>query len=273
MQTNVSNGVPEKNTVEFRKICKFFPGVRALDDISFSAESGHVYAIVGENGAGKSTLLKILNGDYEMTSGELLLNDTVKHFKAPKEAIAEGISVIYQERQIVQHLSVSENVFLGAWISNQFGMVDFAEMNRRTQEVIDTLNLPIDAETKVRDLSIAHQQMVEIMKAYVRDAKVIAFDEPTASLSESEITILFDIIRRLQKQGKIIFYVSHRMAELQQIADRVIVFKDGKLVGVSDLDCVTNDDLIRMMVGRDLGNLFNDLDHIPVSYIIYINID
>lgn len=248
------------HTVEFRHICKYFPGVRALNDISFFAESGFIYAIVGENGAGKSTLLKILNGDYDMTSGELLLNGTPMHFRAPKDAIDAGISIIYQERQVVQHMTVAENVFLGNWITKKGVGVDFAEMNRQTQQVIDVLNLPFRPDVRVRELSIAHQQMVEIMKAYVRDTKVVAFDEPTASLSETEIEILFGIIRRMREEGKVVFYVSHRMAEIEQIADKAIVFKDGRMVDMVDRASVTNEDLIRMMVGRDLGNIFQNLE-------------
>ncbi|HHW93084.1 MAG TPA: sugar ABC transporter ATP-binding protein [Clostridiaceae bacterium] len=246
------------NSVEFKNISKFFPGVIALNDVSFRAESGRVYAIMGENGAGKSTLLKIMNGDYTMTHGEMLLNDTPVKFQSPKEAIDAGISVIYQERQIVEHLSVAENVFLGSW-KRRHGFIDYDEMNRKAQEVIDKLNLPFSPEIKVGELSIAHQQMVEIMKAYVRDAKFIAFDEPTASLTDTEIDTLFAIIERMKCEGKVIFYVSHRLAEIDMIADVIVVLKDGALVGVVEQCDTTHDELIRMMVGRDLGDIFGKL--------------
>ena len=229
-----------ENYVEFRNISKFFPGVRALSDISFKAESGCVYAFLGENGAGKSTLLKILNGDYQPDEGEYIINGEVKHFLTPKEAIAGGVSVIYQERQILMDMTVAENVFLGDWPKNKRGAIDFALMNEKTAQIIDRFGLENMApDMKVRDLSIAMQQMVEIMKAVNRESQIIAFDEPTASLSDSEITILFHIIRELQSEGKVIFYVSHRMHEISQIAQKVIVFKDGCLVGIVDEEAVT----------------------------------
>ncbi|MEG1491569.1 MAG: sugar ABC transporter ATP-binding protein [Oscillospiraceae bacterium] len=249
----------EKNTIEARDICKYFAGVRALDHISFSAESGRVYAIVGENGAGKSTLLKIMNGDYQMTSGEILLNGEVQHYSTPKDAIDAGISIIYQERQIVGDMTVAENIFLGSWVLNKGKFVDFTTMAERTREVIKEFGLPIEADERVNKLSTAYQQMVEIMKAYVRDAKVIAFDEPTASLTDSEIDVLFRIIKKLKSEGKIIFYVSHRMKEIEEIADDVIVFKDGTLVACVKSSDVTSKDLVKMMVGRDLGDIFSSL--------------
>lgn len=251
---------PAKNVVEFREICKYFPGVRALDRISFRAESGQVYAFVGENGAGKSTLLKILNGDYTMTSGKVLLNGREQHFTCPKDAIEAGISVIYQERQVILDMTVAENVFLGSWARGKDRLIDYNRMLAETRKVIEEFGVSIDPAARVRTLSTAHQQMVEIMKAYIRNAKVIAFDEPTASLTDNEIDVLFRIIRKLRAQGKIVFYVSHRMKELEQIVDRVIVFKDGQLVAEVDRQECTNQDLIRMMVGRDLGDLFQSLE-------------
>lgn len=262
----------EQNKIEVRSISKYFAGVRALDGISFTAESGYVYAIVGENGAGKSTLLKIMNGDYQMTSGELLLNGEVQHFAAPKDAIAAGISVIYQERQIVANMTVAENMFLGTWLCKKTGFVDYASMNREARRVIEEFGLPIDPDEKVKDLSIAYQQMVEIMKAYVRDARVIAFDEPTASLTDAEIEVLFHIIHKLKDEGKIIFYVSHRMKEIEQIVDKVIVFKDGLLIDCVDRNQVTTQELVRVMVGRDLGNIFQSLpfDNHPGEVILEV---
>jgi ABC-type sugar transport system ATPase subunit len=239
--------------VEFKNICKSFPGVRALDNISFSAQKGNVYALMGENGAGKSTLLKILNGDYIPDSGELLVDGNVKHFQRPKEAIECGISTIYQERQVLRHMTVAENVFLGDWPHNKVGIIDIDGMNRATKEIADRFGLDIEVEAKAGKLSVAHQQMVEIMKAVRRDAGIIAFDEPTASLSDKEIEILFTIIKKLREENRIVFYVSHRMHEVGRIAQKVIVFKDGKLVGVRDQDKVSPDELIQMMVGRTLA--------------------
>ena len=239
-------------TVEFRNIGKLFPGVRALDGISFSAQKGFIYALMGENGAGKSTLLKILNGDYIPDTGECLIDGEVKHFQKPKDALENGISVIYQERQILKQMTVAENVFLGDWPRNRAGVIDFALMKQRTSEIAGRFGLDIKPGVKACSLSVAHQQMVEIMKAVRRDAGIIAFDEPTASLSDKEIEILFAIIKKLREDGRIIFYVSHRMNEVSRIAQKIIVFKDGKLAGMVDQDTITTDELIRMMVGRAL---------------------
>ena len=248
-----------QNSVEFRHISKYFPGVKALDDISFQAASGQVYAFLGENGAGKSTLLKILNGDYQPDMGEYLINGQPIHFSTPKEAIAHGVSVIYQERQILLDMTVAENIFLGDWPKKKSGMVDFELMKRRAAEIAARFGLEISPDAKVGTLSIAHQQMVEIMKAVNRNANIIAFDEPTASLSDSEIDILFQIIRELRGEGKVIFYVSHRMNEIAQVAQKVIIFKDGRLVDVVDQAATSEDEMIRLMVGRSLGDIFNAL--------------
>lgn len=248
------------NVLEFRNITKYFPGVKALDNVSFKVKSGEVLAFLGENGAGKSTLLKTLNGDYQPTSGEYLLNGEVKHFSNPKEAIDEGISVIYQERQILMELSVAENIFMGRLPLGRNGLIDNKALYAKAQEIIDEFGLPIDPVSKVKDISIAHQQMVEIMKAYSRELKVIAFDEPTASLCDSEIEILFKTIEKLKKENKIIIYVSHRMKELEELADKIAIFKDGKFVKMVNKDEVSQKELIKMMVGRDLGDIFNNLD-------------
>ena len=248
-----------QNSVEFRHISKYFPGVKALDDISFQAVSGQVYAFLGENGAGKSTLLKILNGDYQPDFGEYLINGEAIHFSTPKEAIAHGVSVIYQERQILLDMTVAENIFLGDWPKKKSGIVDFESMRRRAAEIATRFGLDISPDAKVGSLSIAHQQMVEIMKAVNRDSSIIAFDEPTASLSDSEIDILFQIIRELKEEGKVIFYVSHRMNEIAQVAQKVIIFKDGRLVDVVDQAATSEDEMIRLMVGRSLGDIFNAL--------------
>ena len=217
--------------MEFKHISKYFPGVKALDDICFKAYGGEVLAFLGENGAGKSTLLKVLNGDYKPDAGEYLLNGEQKHFHSPQEAIEEGISVIYQERQILLELSVAENIYLGRMPANKFGVINTGKANQMAKKIIEDFGLPIAPTTKVKDLSIAYQQMVEIMKAYSREnLKVVCFDEPTASLSDSEIDSLFAIIEKLKAQGKIIIYVSHRMSEIRRITDKVAIFKDGHYI-------------------------------------------
>ncbi len=249
------------NKVEFKHITKYFPGVKALEDICFEVNSGEVLAFMGENGAGKSTLLKILNGDYQPTKGKYLIDGEEKHFIQPCEAIEEGISVIYQERQVIMDLSVTENVFLGRMPSGPFGIINMKEANRRTQEIIEDFGLDMKPTDMVKDLSIAYQQMVEIMKAYSREnLKLIAFDEPTASLSDAEIASLFSIIQKLKQEGKMILYVSHRMQEIQQIADKVAIFKDGKYMGTYKIGEISEKEIIRKMVGRDLGDIYNKLD-------------
>lgn len=218
-------------------------------------------AFLGENGAGKSTLLKVLNGDYQPDKGEYLLNGVQKHFRSPHEAIEEGISIIYQERQILMELTVAENIYLGRMPVDKFGVINTRQANKMAQKIINDFGLPISPQTKVKDLSIAYQQMVEIMKAYSRDnLKVICFDEPTASLSDSEIDCLFAIIRKLKSEGKIIIYVSHRMDELKEITDKVAIFKDGRYVRTVANGEVSEKELIKMMVGRDLGDVYKSLD-------------
>ena len=250
-----------ESVLEFKHISKYFPGVKALDDICFKAYGGEVLAFLGENGAGKSTLLKVLNGDYKPDAGEYLLNGEQKHFRSPQEAIEEGISVIYQERQILLELSVAENIYLGRMPSNKLGVISTSKANQMAQKIIDDFGLPISPSTKVKDLSIAYQQMVEIMKAYSRDnLKVICFDEPTASLSDAEIDSLFAVIEKLKAQGKIVIYVSHRMDEIRRITDKVAIFKDGRYIDTVVTAETDEKDMIKMMVGRDLGDIYAKLD-------------
>lgn len=248
-------------TLEFRNITKYFPGVKALDSVSFTASGGEVLAFLGENGAGKSTLLKTLNGDYQPDEGQYLLDGEERHFKNPHEAIEAGISVIYQERQILMELSVAENIYLGRMPVNKFGVISNSQANKMAAEIIRDFDLPIRPETKVKDLSIAYQQMVEIMKAYSREnLKVICFDEPTASLSDAEIDSLFRIIRKLRDEGKIVIYVSHRMSELSAITDKIAIFKDGRYVTTLVTKDSTEQQMIKLMVGRDIGSVYDDLD-------------
>ena len=249
------------NSIEFKNITKYFPGVKALDDVSFTSQGGEVLAFLGENGAGKSTLLKTLNGDYQPSSGSYLLNGKEVHFTSPHQAIEAGVSVIYQERQILMELSVAENIYLGRMPSNRLGIINVKEANRKTEALIKEFGLPFKATDKAKDLSIAYQQMVEIMKAYSRDNLIcICFDEPTAPLSDSEIEKLFAIIEKLRDEGKVVIYVSHRMNEIKQIADKAAIFKDGRFIDIVDAKTTDEQKMIRMMVGRDLGNIFGNLE-------------
>lgn len=247
------------SSIEFKNIIKIFPGVRALDGVSFKVDEGRVVAICGENGAGKSTLLKVLNGDYHPDGGEYLIDGKQQSFRSPQEAIQAGISVIYQERQLVPYLSVAENIFMEDIPQTRFHFIDKKKLIAEARKIIDEFKLPIDPTSKVRDISVAHQQMVEIMKSCRRNPKIIAFDEPTASLSNSEVEILFEVISNLKKKGISVLYVSHRLPEIFEIADEVVVLKDGRFIKQINTSEITEKELICLMVGRDLGDIFSNL--------------
>lgn len=246
--------------LRFEKICKNFHGVQALTDVSFHARSGEVLALVGENGAGKSTLLKILSGDYQPTSGNYRIDGEIKQFHSPNEAIRAGVGLIYQERQTIPELTVAENIFMGD-LPKKRGMVDFQELNRKTKELLEEFGLDIPPEEKIKNLSIAMQHMVEIIKVYSRHPKLIAFDEPTTALTKNEAEILFDIIEnKLKRQDIIIIYVSHRMEEIFRLSDQIVVFKDGRVVHTVNTRETNADEVIQKMVGRPLKKIFNELE-------------
>jgi len=215
------------NSLQFEGISKSFPGVLALDGVSFTAYAGAVHGLLGENGAGKSTLLKILGGQYRPDGGTLRLNGDACQFKAPRDAIAAGIAVIHQELQYVPDLSVTENILLGR-LPKQFGLLDRTAARKLVAEKLESLGVALNPDAKLCDLSIAQRQMVEICKALMQDAQVIAFDEPTSSLSQLETDILFRIIRDLRAQGRILIYISHRLEELYALCDACTIFRDGK---------------------------------------------
>ena len=248
-----------EHVLEFSNICKAFPGVLALDNVSFSVSGGRVSALMGENGAGKSTLLKILSGDIHPDAGQISINGAAKSFTSPYQSIKSSISVIYQERQLVSAMSVMENVFLDDLHENKLGFVKKGELRRKTQEILDAFGLPIKPTDIVGRLSVAYQQMVEIMKAYRRDSDIIAFDEPTAPLTDKEITTLFGLIRKLKDRGKIILYVSHRMSEIFKISDDIFVLKDGRFVTSLATTETDEKELVKAMVGRDIGDTFANL--------------
>ncbi|HOJ83314.1 MAG: sugar ABC transporter ATP-binding protein [Dethiobacteria bacterium] len=246
--------------IEFKNISKTFVTVRALRDVSFVANAGEVCAVVGENGAGKSTLLKILSGDLQPDKGSLFIDGEEKQFRSPQEAIASGISVIYQERQVMPYLTVAENIFMEDLPVKKNRLIDFKKLYTNTQKILDEFNLPIKPTDRVRDLSVAYQQMVEIMKAYRRNSEIIAFDEPTSSLSEAEIDMLFKVIERLKEERKVILYVSHRLKEIFHISETVVVLKDGRFVTKLRTAETDEQQLVKHMIGRDLGDVFNTLN-------------
>jgi ABC-type sugar transport system ATPase subunit len=247
-------------TLEFRGIGKSYPGVRALDNVNFKAEGGKVLALLGENGAGKSTLLKILSGDQQPTDGEILVDGQKVTFHSPHDAHAAGISVIYQERQLMPSMSVMENIYAGALpVKGKGPLVDKKKLYQDTKDLIDFFGLDIDPYELVGRLSIANQQMVEIMKAYRRNSDIIAYDEPTAPLSEKEIELMFQGIEKQKAKGMAIIYVSHRMNEIFRITDEIVILKDGKHVATMETAKTTEAELITKMVGRDIGDTYSSL--------------
>lgn len=240
----------------FDGIGKTFPGVKALDDISFDCYSGEIHALMGENGAGKSTLLKILSGNYSPTQGKILLKGQPVTFTHTTDALDAGVAIIYQELHLVPEMTVAENIYLGQLPSRR-GWVNRKLLRYEAKLQLEHLGLDIDPDTPLKYLSIGQWQMVEIAKALARNAKVIAFDEPTSSLSAREIEQLFRVIRELRSEGRVILYVSHRMEEIFALSDAITVFKDGRYVRTfSDMQQVNHDILVQAMVGRNLGDVY-----------------
>lgn len=241
--------------IELKHICKEFPGVRALDDVDFTLRAGEVHILLGENGAGKSTLIKILSGLYHPTSGEIYIDGKQQHFLGPKSAEKAGIATIYQELNLCENLDVAENIFIGR-LPNRFGSVDKKKLHEMARSALDELNLDYDTHTIVANMGVAQKQMVEITKAVSRDTKILIMDEPTAVLTEREIGDLFKVIRLLKSKGVGIIYISHRLQELHEIGDRVTVLRDGKYIQTVDMGQTTEDDLVTMMVGREIKDKF-----------------
>ncbi|MGX4737064.1 sugar ABC transporter ATP-binding protein [Kitasatospora griseola] len=239
---------------------KRFGAVQALDDVTLDLPGGSVTALMGENGAGKSTLLKILTGDHRPTRGRVLLDGRPVDLRSPADARAAGIRIIPQEPEIVPHVSVAENVYTGSLPRRAGRRLDRAELRRRITADLDRLGFAdvLEPDLLGSQLTAAQRQLVEIMRALTgrNAARVIAFDEPTSSLSEHEVDALFALIDRLRDQGVAVVYVSHRMQEILRLADRIAVLRDGALVGVRDARTTTEDDLVRLMVGRDLSTMF-----------------
>ena len=243
--------------LEFRNISKHFPGVKALSNISFRANSGSVHALMGENGAGKSTLLKTLSGLHQPTEGELVIDGKPLAFSSTVDALEHGIAIIYQELNLVPELSVAENIYLGQ-LPTKGGKVDTETLNKNARKQLLRLGEDFDPSRPLKEFSIGQWQMVEIAKALSRNAQIIAFDEPTSSLSQREIESLFKVIRELRDDGKIILYVSHRMEEIFDLCDAITIFKDGTHVQTfDDMSQLTHDRLVELMVGREINDIFN----------------
>src|ERR1700754_1008880 len=242
--------------LELDGISVAFPGVLALDNVSFEVRGGEVHGLMGENGAGKSTLRKVLSGVNQPAAGALRLAGVEHKFTTTKAAIAAGIAIIYQELHLVPELTVAENLMLGQ-LPNRLGVLDEKTLVKRAMDELERLGESIDPNTQVKRLSIGQRQMIEIGKALMRDARVIAFDEPTSSLSARETEQLFKIIRALKAEGRAIIYVTHRMDEVYELCDRVTVFRDGRRIETfEEVDGLDRDKLISCMVGRSIRDVY-----------------
>jgi inositol transport system ATP-binding protein len=253
--------------MEVDRVRKEFPGVLALDDVSFKLKRGTVHALMGENGAGKSTLMKIIAGIYQPDAGEIRLNGKQIQLNSPLEALENGVAMIHQELNLMNFMTVAENIWIRREPRNRFGFVDHGEMRRMTEALFKRLNIAIDPEVEVRDLSVANRQMVEIAKAVSYESDILIMDEPTSALTEREVEHLFDIIRELRSQGIGIIYITHKMSELFRIADEVSVFRDGRYIGTHASADVSRDDIIRMMVGREITQMFPKED-VPIGDVV-----
>jgi len=245
-----------------RDITKTFPGVRALDGVSFDLNKGEIHALVGENGAGKSTLMKILAGVYPYPEygGEIVINGKEVRFGSIREAETAGIAVIYQELSLVQEMTVAENIFLGRE-PNKWGVLRREEMYRRSQHLLDDLHLKIDPHVTTRNLGIGQQQLIEIAKALSHEAAILVLDEPTAALTDAEVETFFGIVNKLRDRGVAMIYISHKLEEVFQISDRITVLRDGRTVGTNPTSEWNEAQVIARMVGRDVGDIFPTIDH------------
>ena len=250
------------NIVEMRNINKSFPGVKALSNISFSVKPGEVHVLLGENGAGKSTLMKVLSGVYQPDSGSIVLNGVEHSTLNPRLSREGGISIIYQELSVVNWLDIRENIFMGRMQSKKIGPVstiDYAKLNQDTKKLLKQVNLDKYEPNKMAsELSISEKQMLEIAKAISFDAKCIVMDEPTSSLTESEVKKLFEIIRDLKSKGIGIVFISHKLSDIKEIGDRISILKDGNYVGTWNVSDLSEEDMVRLMVGRELEKSYQE---------------
>jgi rhamnose transport system ATP-binding protein len=249
-----------EHILELKKISKSFSGVEVLHEVSFELRPGEVHALLGENGAGKSTLVKIMTGVHQPDRGEILLDGVLTHFGDTHESRQAGIAAIYQELTLFPDLDVAENIFVGRQPVGIGGRVDWHRLYAEAGKLLESLGVKLDLRQKARRLSIAQQQMVEIARAFSIKARILIMDEPTSSLTLNEVADLFRLVRRLRAEGTAIIFISHRLEELFELADRVTVLRDGSYVDTRSMKDITRDDLIRMMVGRTINNLFPKQD-------------
>lgn len=245
--------------LRMENVSKAFPGVQALDQVSLHVAAGEILGLIGENGAGKSTLMKILSGVYQMDSGQIYLNDQPTPIQNPHHAQQLGISIIYQEFNLMPNLTVMENIFIGREPGRFF--VNRRQLEERTQRLLDRLGVHLRPNAVVRDLAVADQQMVEIAKALSLEVRVIIMDEPTSALSETEVQILFSVVQELKRDGIGVIFISHRLEEVRTLCDRITVLRDGHNVGDLEAKSATEEQIIRLMVGRPLNQFFHTESH------------
>ncbi|OOO27877.1 D-xylose ABC transporter ATP-binding protein [Agrobacterium salinitolerans] len=248
-------------------IRKEFPGVVALDDVRLRVRPGTVHALMGENGAGKSTLMKIIAGIYQPDAGEIRLRGLPVTLKSPLDALEQGVAMIHQELALMNSMTVAENIWIRREPKNRFGLIDHSNMAKMTEDLFSRLNIKLDPKAQVSELTVAQKQMVEIARAVSYESSILIMDEPTSALTDREVEHLFAIIRDLRSRGIGIVYITHKMNELFEIADEFTVFRDGKYVGTHSSKDVTRDDIIRMMVGREITDMFPKVD-CPIGDVI-----
>src|SRR5215217_3999512 len=248
--------------LEMREITKSFPGVRALDGVSFDLHGGELHALVGENGAGKSTLMKVLAGVYPSGTygGEVVIDGQVRQFHSVRDSENAGVAVIFQELSLIKELTIGENIFLGRE-PRRFGVIKWEELYSRAQKLLDELNLPLDPRTPVGHLGIGQQQLVEIAKALSQEARILVLDEPTAALADAEVETLFGILKGLLARGVGMIYISHKLNEVLRMSDRITVLRDGRTVGTRPTAGLDEARVISLMVGREVGEIFPQADH------------
>lgn len=254
--TNEKDGLMEEIILRMKDITKSFPGVKALKGVSMELRKGEVHALLGENGAGKSTLIKCLGGIYPIDSGSIELDGRKVDIRTPGESMKLGISVIHQELVLAEQLTVADNIFMGMEPANRAGFIDKKKIFGECEEILQSLNAGFHAYNRVFTLSTAQKQMLEIAKAINKQVRILVMDEPTASVSQKEVDKIFDLVRRLKSRGITIVYISHRMDEIFQIADRITVLRDGSNVATAEAESITQDELVHMMVGYDLEQYF-----------------
>ncbi len=252
--------------LEMHGISKSFPGVKALDGVNLNIRPGTVHALMGENGAGKSTLMKCLFGIYKMDEGEVFVDGEKMDISNPDEALKHGLAMVHQELQPVPARTIAENMYLGRYPTKQVGplkMIDHKKMNEEAAKWLETVKLSFDPKTKLGELSISQMQLVEIAKAVSQNANLIILDEPTSSLTETEVEALFDIVREFKEKGVSFVYISHKMAEIRQISDDITIMRDGCYVGSWKMEDISDGEIVKQMVGRELTNVYPPLDNTP----------